>query len=77
VEHQRKKPLRVINTFGWVAVMRYLMGRLTLAEALDRVSRRLGFKAGVVVIPFPEAAIDVDSVSDWYFVKRIVAEKGL
>ena len=77
VEHQRKKPLRVINTFGWVAVMRYLMGQLTLAEALDRISRRLGFKAGVVVIPFPESAIDVDSVSDWRFVKRIVAEKGL
>ncbi|MBW2642152.1 MAG: hypothetical protein JRC89_02000 [Deltaproteobacteria bacterium] len=53
------------------------MGRLTLAEALDRISRRLGFKAGVVVIPFPEAAIDVDSVNDWHFVKRIVAEKGL
>jgi len=77
VEHQRKKPFRVINTFGWFAVMRYLMGRLTLSEALDRVSRRLGFKAGVVVIPFPEAAIDVDSVSDWHFVKRTAVEKGL
>ena len=72
VEHQRKKPLKVVNTFGWVAVIRYLMGRLTLAEALDRVSRRLGFKAGVVVIPFPEAAIDVDSVSDWHFVNKII-----
>jgi hypothetical protein len=76
VESQRKKPLRLIHAFGWVAVMRYLMGRLTLADGLHRVSHRLGFKAGVVIMPFPEAAIDVDSVSDWHLVNRIAAAKG-
>jgi hypothetical protein len=75
VEHQRKSPLRIINAFGWIAVMRYVSGRLTLAGALDRVSHRLGFKAGVVIMPFPEAAIDVDSVIDWNVVKRIAYEK--
>lgn len=76
VEDQRKSPLRVIHAFGWTAVLRYLTGRLTLAEALDRISRRLGFKAGVVVMPCPEAAIDVDSVSDWHTVEEIAAGKG-
>jgi len=76
VESQRKKPLRVIRVLGIIAVLRYLLGRLSLPEALDRMSGRLGFKAGAVVIPFPEAAIDVDSVRDWQLVEEIVANRG-
>ncbi len=57
-----------------MAVLRYLMGRLSLEEALDRISRRLGFKAGAVIMPFAEAAVDVDSVSDLELVEKIVAE---
>jgi GTP:adenosylcobinamide-phosphate guanylyltransferase len=74
VESQRKSPLRIVRAFGLIAVMRYLSGGVTLAGAMDRVSHRLGFKAGVVVLPFPEAAIDVDSVRDWHFVRRIAGE---
>lgn len=75
VESQRKKPLRVIRVLGWVAIFRYLMGRLSLDDALDRISRRLGFKAGAVVLPFADAAVDVDSVSDWELVEKIVAQR--
>jgi GTP:adenosylcobinamide-phosphate guanylyltransferase len=73
VEAQRKNPLRVIRILGWTAVLRYLLGRLSLEEALKRVSHRLGFKAGAVVIPFAEAAVDVDSIEDWKLVEKIVA----
>jgi hypothetical protein len=72
VESERKNPLRVIRILGWVAVFRYLIGRLSLQEALDRISRRLEFKAGAVILPFAEAAVDVDSVRDWELVQRIV-----
>jgi CMP-N-acetylneuraminic acid synthetase len=75
VESQRKNPLRVIRVLGWMAVLRYLIGRLSLTEALDRISHRLGFKAGAVIMPFAQAAIDVDSVKDWELVEKIVAEK--
>jgi molybdopterin-guanine dinucleotide biosynthesis protein A len=75
VEAQRKSPLRMIRVLGWGAVSRYLMGRLSLDEALKRVSRRLGFKAGAVIMPFAEAAVDVDSVEDWKLVERLAAEK--
>lgn len=74
VESQRKKPLRVIGILGWSAVMRYLMGRLSLEEALAEISRRLEFKAGAVTMPFAEAAVDVDSVSDLELVEKILAE---
>jgi len=77
VENQRKNPLRVIRVLGWHAVLRYLMGRLSLNEALDRISRRLGFKAGAVVLPYPEAAVDVDSVSDLKLVEDIVSNRQM
>ena len=66
-------PLRVIRILGWTAVLRFIMGRLSLMEALDRISHRLGFKAGAVIMPFAEAAVDVDSVSDLELVEKIVS----
>jgi len=71
VEAHRKNPLRVIRVLGWAAVLRYLSGRLSLAEALQRVSARLGFKAGAVIMPFAGAAVDVDSIDDWKLVSKI------
>ena len=76
VENHRKNPLRLIRVLGWSAVLRYLMGRLSLDGALVRISRRLGFKAGSVVLACPEAAIDVDSVSDLKLVENIIANKN-
>jgi len=75
VETQRKNPLRVIRVLGAMAVLRYLLGKLSLADALDRMSQRLGFRAGAVDMPFPEAAIDVDSVADLKLVEEIVAKR--
>jgi hypothetical protein len=73
VENQRKKPRQVIvGALGWMAVTRYLVGRLSLNEALGKMSRRLGMRIGCVVMPFAEAAIDVDTVADWFFVQDIV-----
>ncbi len=73
VEQKRKKPFKVIRILGWSTVLRYLTGRLTLAEAMERLAQRLGCRAGVVVMPFPEAAIDVDSAADLSFVQNIAA----
>jgi len=58
-----------------MAVLRYLVGKLTLADALDRMSQRLGFRACAVDMPFAEAAIDVDSVADLELVEKIVSKR--
>ena len=71
VEKQRKKPLRVIGALGWLTVLRYILGRLSLGDSLNQLSRRIGVKAGPVILPYPQAAIDVDSVADWQFVQKI------
>ncbi len=71
VETQRKKPWRIISALGWTSVLAYVMGWLTLDQALVRLSRRLNLRIDTVIMPFPEAAIDVDKVSDWELVQRL------
>jgi len=75
VESQRKQPWRVIGILGWWPVFKYLLGCLSLQEALARISGRLEMKVGAVILPFPEAAVDVDSEKDWQLVQQILAEK--
>jgi len=75
VEKERKKPLRIIKIMGWMTVLRYLLGQLTLDQALNRLSQRMGLRAGVVRMPFAEAAIDVDKVEDLRLVESILAER--
>jgi hypothetical protein len=72
LEKQRKKPWRLIRTLSWTAVMRYLLGALSLEQALQSLSQRLNIRLGVVVLPFPKAAVDVDTVDDWVFVQCLV-----
>jgi GTP:adenosylcobinamide-phosphate guanylyltransferase len=76
IENNRKKPLHMIKTMGWMVVLRYLIGRLSLAEGLNRLSKQMNLKAGAVMLPFPEAAIDVDKVSDWRLVEEIVSGRN-
>ena len=75
VEKERKKPLRIIKVMGWTTVLRYLLGQLTLRQALNGLSKRMGLRAGAVQMPFAEAAIDVDKVEDLVLVESILAER--
>ena len=75
VEKERKKPLRIIKVMGWMAVLRYLLGQLTLGQALNGLSQRMDLRAGAVQMPFAEAAIDVDKVEDLLLVESILAER--
>ncbi len=71
VEQQRKNPLRIISQLGWWSVLRYLLGWMTLKQALDNLSQRLDVNIAPVHLPYPEAAIDVDSVADQELVEAI------
>jgi GTP:adenosylcobinamide-phosphate guanylyltransferase len=75
MESQRKRPWRIFARLGWWPVLKYLLGRLSLQEALDRASGILEMKIGVVILPFANAAVDVDTEKDWQLVQRILAEK--
>jgi CTP:molybdopterin cytidylyltransferase MocA len=71
VEQQRKHPLRIISQLGWWSVLRYLLGWMTLDTALAELSQRLEVRIAPVHLPYPEAAIDVDSIADQELVEGI------
>lgn len=73
VENERKRPVKMLGELGWGVVLRYLLGRLSLSGALRHISHRMGLRVGVVIMPFPEAAVDVDSVADWQAACRIAS----
>ena len=72
VEQDRKKPWRMIRALGWYSLLRYVGGRLTLDDALQLLSKRIGVDIDRVMLPYPEAAVDVDKPSDLEYVERLV-----
>jgi len=75
VEQQRKHPLRLIGQLGWWSVLRYLLGWMTLNQALGKLSQRLDVHIAPVHLPFPEAAIDVDSIADQQLVEGLAGRE--
>jgi len=64
VERNRKRPWRLVAAFGAAPLIRYGLGRLDLETAFRLGSQRLGLAARAVIMPFAEAAIDVDKPDD-------------
>ncbi len=69
IEQQRKKPMVLIGLLGWRSVIRYRLGMLSLEEALTRLGKRLGLRIRAVILPYANAAIDVDSIADLILVR--------
>ncbi|MGE0682409.1 MAG: NTP transferase domain-containing protein [Candidatus Binatia bacterium] len=69
----RKRPWRLISTFGLTNLLLIAFRRLDLAGVLPRASRAIGARTAVVQMPFPECAIDVDTLYDLATVTRILA----
>ncbi|MDX9871979.1 MAG: 4-diphosphocytidyl-2C-methyl-D-erythritol kinase, partial [Clostridia bacterium] len=68
----RKKPVKLASCIGWGVLVRYLLGRLSLAEAEEAVSKLMGIRGTVIVSPYPEVGIDVDKDSDLTLAKRLL-----
>jgi GTP:adenosylcobinamide-phosphate guanylyltransferase len=71
VEAHRKRPWRLFGALGLGSVLAYLRGRLSLEEALRRLSLRVGCTVQATLLPFPAAAVDVDSAADWKLVNTL------
>jgi GTP:adenosylcobinamide-phosphate guanylyltransferase len=74
-EQERKRPWRLVRAFGWRPLLAYLLGRLTLDQALARASQVIGARVAAVVLPQAEAAIDVDKPADLELVETILARR--
>ena len=73
VEQERKRPWRLVRAFGWRPLLAYLLGRLTLDDAMARGSHVIGARLAAAVVPYPEAAIDVDKPADLKLAETILA----
>ena len=72
LEQARKKPWRLVAAFGPLALIRFALGTLSLDGAFKVVSDKLGLTAKPVLMPFAEAAIDVDKPSDLELAEAIL-----
>jgi GTP:adenosylcobinamide-phosphate guanylyltransferase len=75
-EADRKQPWRIARRFGMAALLRYLLRRLTLEDALQALSKAAGCRIGYVEVGFARAAIDVDSVEDQKLAERILSSSS-
>ncbi|WP_324716322.1 NTP transferase domain-containing protein [Carboxydochorda subterranea] len=68
----RKSPLTLARLLGLRAVVRFMLGRLTVAEAERRVGRMLDIRGKAVATPYAEIGIDVDKPSDLELARRFL-----
>ena len=74
VEADRKRPWRIARMLGPLTLLRYLCGRLTLADALARLGRLANVRAAVVSSRYGLAAVDVDKPADLDLVRQIAGD---
>lgn len=72
LEAARKRPMTLLRRLGFLQVLRYRLGLLSLPQALDRLGRIAGAKLRHVVLADGRAAIDVDKPADLDLVRQLV-----
>lgn len=72
VEANRKDPRAIIRAFGIHALIRYLTKTIDLQSAFLIGSNRLEIDAKPILMPFANAAVDVDKPEDMELVERIL-----
>lgn len=71
-QHLRKKPFKLARKIGLGVGLKYLFGKLSLSGAFDYASQRIGAKIEPILLPYSEAAIDVDKPEDLELVAQIL-----
>lgn len=74
-EQDRKRPWRIAWRFGIVAALRILIGRPSLDRVFKIISERLGVSIRPVVLPYADAAVDVDKPDDLALVEQVLKER--
>ena len=75
VEADRKRPWRIAARLGLGMLASYTLGRLTLAEAIAGLGRRIGVRASLVAARDGLAAVDVDKVQDLADARAIISAR--
>ncbi|HEX8062527.1 MAG TPA: NTP transferase domain-containing protein [Allosphingosinicella sp.] len=74
-EKDRKRTLKLLSFLGLGIFLRAVTRTISLEAAAERAGRKAGFRLKAVLLPFAEAAIDVDKQSDLDLAERILAKR--
>jgi GTP:adenosylcobinamide-phosphate guanylyltransferase len=75
-EQDRKKPWKVALRFGPLTALRLLIGKPSAARAFAILSGRFGVRIAPILMPFADAAVDVDTEADLALVRRVLAARA-
>lgn len=74
VEKHRKQPFRILGgLLGPVRTFYYLLGKLKLEEALLSLEEKYNINTRAVLLPYPAAGIDVDTIADLQLAESILS----
>lgn len=76
LERNRKKPWRLAFAFGPIALFNFVLGRLSLLDTFDIISRKCDLVAKPLILPYAEAAIDVDKPADKHQAEKILERRN-
>lgn len=62
IEEHRKQPWRMMSLLGPGVLVKFALGRMSLASVEKYASRKMGLRATIIVLSRPEAGYDVDTV---------------
>jgi GTP:adenosylcobinamide-phosphate guanylyltransferase len=76
VEQDRKSVLRLAAHFGPVLMMKLLLRRMTVHQALTAAGAKLGASAAPVLLSDGRMGVDVDKLEDHALAERLLAARG-
>jgi HAD superfamily phosphoserine phosphatase-like hydrolase len=76
IEQDRKRVWKFLAAFGPANLAGMALRRFTLDQALERAGRVMGCAVRAVRLPVAEAAMDVDSVQDFFLAERILESRA-
>jgi len=75
VDKLRKHPLALARTFSLIMLVKYMLGLLSLKGGLEYASKLLDVHADAALLPYGEAAIDVDKPADHELVTKLLQQR--
>jgi hypothetical protein len=76
VEAHRKKPWRMLGVLGYGTALRFVLGRLALADLTGLVFARTGLRVRPVFLTDPAAGFDVDTPEQRQIAEAFLASRS-
>ena len=75
ITNARKNALKQASLIGWDVVFLFLTRKMTLADGVRLISKRLGLKGRVIISPYAETGMDVDKPIQYDIVKSDLLQR--